>query len=78
LVNSSQSVVAFEASADFGQNPDLDWEVFVVDVASGLIGQVTTGTGNFSGMTARITADGRRVVYVDSRAVVPNTTPHVW
>ena len=73
--------VAFESSADFGGgNPDRDWEVFVADVATGHIAQVTNGSGNFSGMTARITADGRRIVYVDSRAQDPNTgaTPHVF
>ena len=63
--------VAFESSGDFGANPDRDWEVFVTDLATGSIGQVSSGTGNFSGMTPRLTADGKRVVYVDSRAQDP-------
>ena len=65
--------VAFESSTDFGSNPDRDWELFVTDVATGHIAQVSNGTGNFSGMTARLTADAKRVVYVDSRALDPET-----
>jgi Tol biopolymer transport system component len=66
--------VAFASSADFGgRNSDRDWELFVIDVASGHTAQVSNGTGNFSGMMARLTADGKRVVYVDSRALDPDT-----
>jgi Tol biopolymer transport system component len=71
-MSSDGTRVAFETSADFGSNPDRDWEVFVMDLASGHIAQVSNGVGNFTGMTARLTADGKRVVYVDSRAPEPN------
>jgi len=72
--------VAFESSADFGSNADRDWEVFVVDVAARSIAQVSNGVGNFSGMTARITADGKRVVHIDSRSQDQNAgaVPHAF
>jgi len=64
--------VSFASSADLGgNNADHDWEVFVMEVGTGRIAQVSSGVGNFSGMSARLTADGKRVVYVDSRAQDP-------
>ena len=73
--------VAFQSSADLaGGNSDRDWELFVMDVETDHTAQVSSGVGNFSGMTAHITADGKRVVYVDSRAQDPirGTVDHVF
>lgn len=66
--------VAFESSADYGSNPDRDWEVFVADLATHQIAQVSNGTGNFSGLSTHISADGKHVVYADSRPQAPNTS----
>jgi hypothetical protein len=61
--------VAFESSDHFVENLDLDTELFVIDIAAGQLSQLTRGTGNHSGMSARITADGRRVIYGDTRTL---------
>jgi Tol biopolymer transport system component len=50
-----------------GANPDLDWEVFVADVGSGSVAQVTSGTGNFAGNLVAISRDGTRVAFPDQR-----------
>jgi Tol biopolymer transport system component len=59
--------VAVETPGNLLDNADLDNELFVVDLASGQLSQITKGTGNFVGMDPRITADGRRVVFIDQR-----------
>ena len=66
--------IAFGSSSDLvGTNPDLDWEVFVVDVASAGLSQLTSGTGFYGGPVPGISADGRRVVFNDERPLLgPN------
>jgi hypothetical protein len=59
--------VAFETSGNLLDNADLDSETYVVDLASGQLSQITRGTGNFIGMEPHITADGKRVVFIDQR-----------
>jgi Tol biopolymer transport system component len=50
-----------------GANPDLDWEVFVVDVLSGSVAQVTSGTGNYALPLVAISGNGARVAFPDQR-----------
>ena len=60
--------LTFVAGGDLtGGNADLDWEVFVLDVASGRVAQVTSGTGNNGVERVGINADGTRVAFVDQR-----------
>ena len=67
------SRVAFESSGNLVDNADLDNELFVAEIATGQLTQLTRGTGNFSGMEPHITADGRRVAFIDGRPLAgPN------
>jgi hypothetical protein len=56
-----------------GSNPDLDVELFVVDVGTGSVAQVTSGSGNFSMPIPGINGDGTRVAFADGR---PLTGPN--
>jgi hypothetical protein len=62
--------VAFVSSVDLGDNPDRDWEVFVLDIAAGKFSQLTNGTGNFGVNPPSITADGKRVALTDSSSQI--------
>jgi Tol biopolymer transport system component len=66
--------VSFQSSSDLvGSNSDLDWEKFVLDVGSGRIIQLTSGTGYFGVSPSGLTTDGRRIVFLDQRPLVgPN------
>jgi Tol biopolymer transport system component len=66
--------IAFTSSSDLNSaNPDLDVEVFLLDLASGGVVQLTSGTGYFGMSPLGITADGSRVVFNDERELVgPN------
>ena len=66
--------VVFQSGSDLvSSNPDLDWEMFVLDIASGRIIQLTNGTGNFAGFRAGISNDGRRIAFNDDRPLLgPN------
>jgi dipeptidyl aminopeptidase/acylaminoacyl peptidase len=60
--------LAFMSGGDIvGANPDLDWEVFVADVASGSVAQVTNGTGNYAIPVVAISGNGTRVAFPDQR-----------
>ena len=50
-----------------GANPDLDWEVFVFDVASSSVTQVTSGTGNYAVPVVAISGNGTHVAFPDQR-----------
>ena len=64
----------FLSSSDLvGANPDFDFEVFVVDVVSGAVSQVTDSTGNYAMPTLGINGDGRQIAFADSR---PLTEPN--
>jgi hypothetical protein len=60
--------LAFVTGGDLvGANPDLNLEIFVVDVLSGHVAQVTNGTGNFGVSSVAISGNGRRVAFLDER-----------
>ena len=60
--------LVFVAGGDIvGANPDLDWEVFVADVTSGRVAQVTNGTGNNAVPVAAISGNGTQVAFPDER-----------
>ncbi|HEU4893864.1 MAG TPA: PxKF domain-containing protein [Vicinamibacterales bacterium] len=66
--SSDATRLVFLAGGDLvGANPDLDWEVFVADVSSGSVAQVTTGTGNYGVPLVAISANGTRVAFSDER-----------
>jgi len=66
--------IVFLSSGDLvGANPDLDVELFVVDVASGTVSQVTNSTGNNAVPTVGISGDGSQVTFPDFRSLTdPN------
>ena len=60
--------VLFMSSGDIvGTNADLDAEFFVVDVATGDVAQVTSGSGGNGIGLGGINGDGRRVAFSDER-----------
>ena len=60
--------LVFLAGGDIvGANPDLDWEVFVVDVVSSRVTQVTSGTGNYAVPVVAISGNGTHVAFPDQR-----------
>jgi Tol biopolymer transport system component len=60
--------LVFQSSGDIvGANGDLDDELFVVDVATGRVEQVTNGSGNNGMSLAGISGDGTRVAFADAR-----------
>ncbi len=66
--------IVFLSSGDLvGANPDLDVEVFVVDVVSGTVSQVTNSTGNNAVPTVGINGAGSQVAFPDFR---PLTDPN--
>jgi WD40-like Beta Propeller Repeat len=66
--------IVFLSSGDLvGANRDLDVELFIVDVASGRVTQVTNSTGNNAVPTVGISGDGRQVSFPDFR---PLTDPN--
>jgi hypothetical protein len=68
-----QRIVVLSSGDVTGSNPDLDVELFVVDLASGNVTQVTSGSGNFSMPIPGINGDGTRVAFADGRALTgPN------
>ena len=68
-----QRMVFLSSSDLVGTNPDLDVELFVVDVASGSVSQVTNGTGNNAVPTVGISGDGSQIAFPDFR---PLTGPN--
>lgn len=68
-----QRIVVFSSGDLVGTNPDLDPELFVIDVESGQVSQVTQGTGNNAVPTVGISGDGSQVAFPDFR---PLTGPN--
>ena len=62
-----QRLVFLSAGDIVGANPDLDWEVFVFDVVSSSVTQVTSGTGNYAVPVVAISGDGTHVAFPDQR-----------
>ena len=73
-ISADGSRVAFQSGSDLvGSNPDLDWEMFVLEIASGRLTQLTHGTGNYGGFRPSISGNGRRIAFNDERPLVgPN------
>ena len=66
--------IVFLSSGDLvGANPDLDVELYVADVASGSVTQVTNSTGNNAVPTVGISGDGSLIAFPDFR---PLTGPN--
>ncbi len=68
-----QRIVFLSSSDLVGANADFDTEVFVADVVSGTVSQVTDSTGNYALPTVGINGDGSQVAFADSR---PLTEPN--
>ena len=62
-----QRLVFLSGGDIVGANPDLDWEVFVVDVVSSRVTQVTSGTGNYAVPVVAISGNGTHVAFPDQR-----------
>jgi hypothetical protein len=62
-----QRLVFLSGGDIVGANPDLDWEVFVVDVPSSSVAQVTSGTGNYAVSLVAISGNGTHVAFPDQR-----------
>ena len=62
-----QRLVFLSGGDIVGANPDLDWEVFVFDVLSNSVAQVTSGTGNYAVPLVAISGNGTHVAFPDHR-----------
>jgi Tol biopolymer transport system component len=62
-----QRLVFLSGGDIVGANPDLDWEVFVVDVPSSSVAQVTSGTRNYAVSLVAISGNGTHVAFSDQR-----------
>jgi Tol biopolymer transport system component len=63
--------LVFWSSGDLtGGNADLDTELFILDVTSGVVTQLTSGAGNSALSIAGISAHGSRVAFSDFRPLV--------
>jgi dipeptidyl aminopeptidase/acylaminoacyl peptidase len=62
-----QRLVFLSGGDIVGANPDLDWEVFVFDVVSSSVTQVTSGTGNYAVPVVAISGNGTHVAFPDQR-----------
>jgi dipeptidyl aminopeptidase/acylaminoacyl peptidase len=62
-----QRLVFLSGGDIVGANPDLDWEVFAVDVPSSSVAQVTSGTRNYAVSLVAISGNGTHVAFSDQR-----------